>query len=72
KKLRRLAYLLKLGGIIDPETERVVMRFPFERNIKYNKCCVTVTDKHFSRQDVNEVMKKIEVRLDLEIEENHK
>ncbi|MDR4172521.1 hypothetical protein CN957_09100 [Bacillus cereus] len=71
-KLRWLADLLKLGEIIDTETDRVVMGYPFERNIKYNNIGVTVTDKHFSRQDGNEVMKKIEVRLDREIEENQK
>ncbi|MGF9991555.1 hypothetical protein ABEY04_22280 [Bacillus mycoides] len=71
-KLRWIADLLKLGETINPDTDRIIMGYPFERAIKYNSIGVTVTDKHFSRQDGNEVMKKIEVRLDREIEENQK
>jgi hypothetical protein len=71
-KLKWRADLLKLGETIDPDTDRVVMGYPFERNILYNNIGVTVTDKHFSRQDGNEIMKKIEVRLDRAIEENQK
>ncbi|PGE86623.1 hypothetical protein COM55_07640 [Bacillus pseudomycoides] len=71
-KLRWLGDLLKLGESIDPDTDRVIMGYPFERKIRYNNIGVTVTDKHFSRQDGNEIMKKIEVRLDRAIEENQK
>jgi len=63
---------LKLGEYIDPDTDRVVMGYPFDRKIKYNNIGVTSTDKHFSRQDGNEIMKKIEVRINRDIENNQK
>lgn len=70
--LKWIADLLKLGEYIDPETDRVVMGYPFERKVKYNNIGVTSTDKHFSRQDGSEIMKKIDVRIDREIENNQK
>ena len=63
--------LLKLGEYIDPDTDRVVMGYPFERKLKYNNIGVTSTDK-FTSRDTNEIMKKIEVRIDREIENNQK
>jgi hypothetical protein len=70
-KLKWSADLLKLGEIVDPETDRVVMGYPFERNLKYNNIGVTATDKLTTR-DANEVMKKIETRLDRAVENNQK
>ncbi|MCM3735599.1 hypothetical protein M3215_07140 [Bacillus cytotoxicus] len=69
--LRWAADLLKLGETIDPDTDRVVMGYPFERKIRYNNIGVTSMDK-FTTKDTNEVVKKIEVRLDREIEGNQK
>ncbi|MGD6964528.1 hypothetical protein ACQCVB_20195 [Fictibacillus phosphorivorans] len=65
------AELLKLGETVDPETDRVVMGYPFERNLKYNNIGVTATDKLTTR-DANEVVKKIETRLDRAVENNQK
>nr|WP_205181478.1 hypothetical protein [Priestia taiwanensis] len=70
--MRFAADLLKIGETIDPKTDRVITDYLFSRVIRYNNAGVTVTDKHFSRQDGNEVMKKIEIRLDRVIEENQK
>lgn len=63
--------LLKLGETIDPETDRIVMGYPLERKIRYNNIGVTATDK-FTTKDMNEIVKKIEVRIDREIENNQK
>lgn len=70
--LKWVADLLKLGEYVDPETDRVVMGYPFERKIKYNNIGVTSTDKIFAERPANEVVKKIEVRIDREIETNQK
>jgi hypothetical protein len=64
--------LLKLGEFVNPETDRVEMGYPFERIIKYNNLGVTSTDKSFGERDVNEVVKKVEVRIDRAIEDNQK
>ncbi|PEZ05561.1 hypothetical protein CN326_13940 [Bacillus sp. AFS018417] len=69
--LKWAADLLKLGETIDPDTDRVVMGYLFERKIRYNNIGVTSMDK-FTTKDTNEVVKKIEVRLDRAIEENQK
>lgn len=71
-KLQWTAELLKLGETIDPETDRPVMGYPLERKIKYANLGVTSSDKIFADRDVNEVVKKIEVRLDRAIEDNQK
>ncbi|MED3469835.1 hypothetical protein P4485_29145 [Bacillus thuringiensis] len=70
-KLKWMGELLKLGETIDPETDRVVMGYPLERNIRYNNIGVTATDK-FTTKDTNEIVKKIEVRIDRDIENNQK
>ncbi|AJG62127.1 MULTISPECIES: hypothetical protein [Bacillus] len=70
-KLRWMGELLKLGEAIDPETDRPVMGYPLERKIRYNNIGVTATDK-FTTKDTNEIVKKIEVRIDREIENNQK
>ncbi|EOO27904.1 phage protein [Bacillus cereus VD133] len=70
-KLKWIADLLKLGETIDPETDRVVMGYPKVRNMKYTNIGVTATDK-FTTKDTNEIVKKIEVRIDRDIENNQK
>lgn len=70
-KLKWTAELLKLGEYVDPETDRVVMGYPKVRDIKYNNIGVTATDK-FTTRETNEIVKKIEVRLDRGIENNQK
>lgn len=71
-QLKWTANILKLGETIDPATDRVVMGYPLDREIKYRNLGVTSTDKIFAERDVNEVVKKIEVRLDRAIEDNQK
>lgn len=71
-KLKWVADLLQLGEFINPDTDRVEMGYPFKREIRYNNIGVTATDKSFGERDVNEVVKKIEVRIDREIEDNQK
>lgn len=70
-KLGWMGELLKLGETIDPDTDRVVMGYPLERKIRYNNIGVTATDK-FTTKDMNEIVKKIEVRIDRDIENNQK
>lgn len=70
-KLKWTAELLRLGEYMDPETDRVVMGYPKVRDIRYNNIGVTATDK-FTTRETNEVVKKIEVRLDRDIENNQK
>ncbi|TMU85491.1 hypothetical protein FGG79_09715 [Bacillus sp. BHET2] len=70
-KLRWNAELLKLGEAVDPETDRVVMGYPKARDLKYNNIGVTAADK-FTFKDAQEIMKKIETRLDREVENNQK
>lgn len=64
--------LLKLGETINPDTDRVEMGYPLERKIRYNNIGVTATDKSFAERATNEVVKKIEVRMDRAIEDNQK
>ncbi len=71
-KLKWIGNLLKLGETIDPETDRPIMGYPHERKIRYNNIGVTATDKSFAERAVNEVVKKIEVRIDRAIEDNQK
>ncbi|MEK4677245.1 MULTISPECIES: head-tail adaptor protein [Bacillus] len=70
-KLKWMGELLQLGETIDSETDRVVMGYPLERNIRYNNIGVTATDK-FTTKDTNEIVKKIEVRMDRDIETDQK
>lgn len=69
--LRWTADLLKLGEVVNPDNDRVEMGYPFERKIKYANIGVTATDK-FTTKDSNEIVKKIEVRIDRAIENNQK
>lgn len=64
--------LLTLGEFVDPETDRVGYDYVLKRNIRYNNIGVTSTDKELGNRDTNEVMKKIEIRIDREIEDNQK
>lgn len=70
-KLKWIAELLLLGETIDPKTDRVVIGYSKARDIRYDNIGVTATDK-FTTKDVNEIVKKIEVRIDRSIEENQK
>lgn len=70
-KLKWIGELLKLGETIDPETDRVVMGYPLERKLRYNNIGVTATDK-FTTKDTNEIVKKIEIRIDRDIETDQK
>lgn len=68
--LKWSAQLKKIREVIDPNSDRVNYDYVTVRNIKYNNIGVTVSDKYFSRQDGSEIEKKIEMRIDREIEEN--
>lgn len=67
--LKWIADLMKIGETIDPETDRVVTDYIFNRKIKYNNIGVTAADK-FTFKDTSEIMKKVEVRIDREVENN--
>jgi hypothetical protein len=69
--LKWTADLLKLSETVDPETDRVVMGYTKERDLKYNNIGVTAADK-FTFKDAQEIMKKIETRMDREVENNQK
>src|SRR5690625_1377841 len=71
-QLKWICDLHKLGEYIDPDTDRPKMGYPFERKIRYNNIGVTATDKIVGERTVNEVVKKIEVRIDRNIEDNQK
>lgn len=68
-KLKWNAELLKLGEVVNPETDRVEKGYPKVRDLKYNNLGITATDK-FTFKDTNEITKKIEVRIDREVENN--
>lgn len=69
--LKWTADLLKIGETVDPDTDRVVIDYSFARKIKYNNIGVTATDK-FTTKDSNEIVKKIECRIDRDVENNQK
>lgn len=69
--LKWIADLKKLTETIDPETDRVVVGYETVRAIRYNNIGVTATDK-LTTKDTNEVVKKIETRIDRELENNQK
>lgn len=71
-KLRWTADLLKLEEKVDTNTERIVKEYVPVRKIKYNNIGVTATDKVFAERPINEVVKKIEVRIDRDIEDSQK
>lgn len=68
-KLKWTADLMKIGETIDPETDRVIKGYLFYRKLKYNNIGVTAADK-FTFKDAQEIMKKIETRLDRDVENN--
>ena len=70
-KLKFNARMLQLGEVVDQETDRVTMSYPFKRIIKYRNIGVTATDI-FTTKDANKVVKKIETRIYRVIEENQK
>lgn len=67
--LKWSADLMKLSEYVDPESDRVVIGYVKVRKLKYNNIGVTSSDK-FTFKDVQEIMKKVEVRLDREVENN--
>jgi hypothetical protein len=69
--LRWQASLLQLIETQDPKTDRVTKDYQEIRKIKYRSIGITAADK-FSTRDTNEIMKKIEVRLDRSIESDQK
>lgn len=69
--LKWTAELLKLGEVINPDTDRVDYGYPKVRDLKYSNLGVNATDR-FMTKDTNEVVKKIECRIDRVIEMNQK
>lgn len=69
--LKWIAELLRLGESVDIDTDRVVMGYPKVRDLRYENIGVTATDK-ITTKDSNEVVKKIECRIDRQIEDNQK
>lgn len=69
--LKWIAELLRLGESVDIDTDRVVMGYPKVRDLRYENIGVTATDK-ITTKDSNEVVKKIECRIDRNIEDNQK
>lgn len=69
--LKWTAELLKLGETINAETDRVEYGYPKIRDLRYDNIGVTATDR-FMTKDTNEVVKKIECRIDRAIENNQK
>lgn len=63
---------MKLEQYVDPKTDRVVTDYVFNRKLKYNNIGVTVTDNAFVKRDTDKTVKKIEVRVDRNIEDNRK
>lgn len=70
-KLKWTADLLKFDEIVDPETDGVKKDYFKVRDIRYNNIGVTATDK-FTFKDTNEIVKKIECRIDRDVENNQK
>lgn len=60
---------MKLDEYVDPETDRVIVDYLFHRNMKYNNIGITSADK-FTFKDSQEIMKKVEVRIDRAVENN--
>jgi hypothetical protein len=70
--LKWVAELMVLSETIDPETDRPIVGYIKVRNIRFNNLGVTSTDKIFAERDTNEVVKKIETRIDRAVENNQK
>lgn len=66
------ADLLKLDECVDPNTDRVKYDYLVNRKIRYNNIGITAIDKTFAERSINEVVKKIEIRIDRQIEDNQK
>ena len=69
--LKWTAELLKLGETINAQTDRVEYGYPTVRALRYDNIGVTATDR-FMTKDTNEVIKKIECRIDRLIENKQK
>lgn len=68
-KLKWTAELMKITEMIDPETDRPTVGYVKVRDLKYNNIGVTAADK-FTFKNAQEIMKKIEVRIDRDVENN--
>src|SRR5699024_5053445 len=71
-KRKWIADLLKLEEYIDEDTGRPKKDYVKKRDLRYNNIGVTATDKVFAERQTNEVVKKIEIRIDRDIEDNQK
>lgn len=67
--LKWTAELMRLEEYIDPETDRPVTGYVKVRELRYNNLGITAADK-FTFKDSQEIMKKIETRLDRVVENN--
>ncbi|MFS0594228.1 hypothetical protein AB1L05_21875 [Cytobacillus horneckiae] len=63
------AELMRLQEYIDPETDRPKSGYVKVRDLRYSNLGITAADK-FTFKDTSEIMKKIETRLDREVENN--
>lgn len=68
-RLKWKADLMIISEIIDPVTDRPVKGYLKVRDLQYDSIGITASDK-FTFKDANEIMKKIETRLDRNVEEN--
>ncbi|CAI3386964.1 phage head closure protein [Enterococcus cecorum] len=71
-RLKFVARLLVYKETTDPETDRPIKDYIFEREIRYQNMGVTATDKIIADRETNDVVKKIEIRMDRKIEDNQK
>lgn len=68
-KSKWIAELMRLQEYIDPETDRPKSGYVKVRDLRYSNLGITAADK-FTFKDASEIMKKIETRLDREVENN--
>ncbi|MDK8641329.1 phage head completion protein [Niallia taxi] len=75
RQTNKLKWKAELMGIVettDHETDRPKTDYVKIRDIRYNNLGVTSTDKIFAERDTNEVVKKIETRIDRAVENHQK
>lgn len=65
--LKWIAELLKIVETVDADTDRVGITYTPVREIAYNNIGITASDK-FTFKDSQEIMQKIETRLDRSLE----
>lgn len=71
-RLKFVGRLLVYKETTDSETDRPIKDYIFEREIRYQNMGVTATDKIIADRETNDVVKKIEIRIDRKIEDNQK